>query len=169
LRVESYLRAHHLESRMRLNQVTIDIIREAGEGALADPREDPVAAAMRVTHARIGAWFARAGKTGDWSDERVRAGGRLALVLADLPAGRANGFLSAGPVPPELASALASGVLRSGPELRFSNMAAAPLEFSLADPDDPDSPRKSGWAGMRAAAGWLAIVGIYGAAWAASH
>ena len=169
LRVESYLRAHNLESRVLLNRLATDIIREAGERAFANPREDPVVTAMQVTHARIGAWFARAGMTGDWSDERVRAGGRLALVLANLPADWAGCFLSAGPVPRELAAALASGVLQSGPELRFSNMSSAPLEFSFGDPDDPNGLRNNGWAGMRAAAVWLAIVGFYGAAWAASH
>lgn len=169
LRVESYLRAHHLAGRVLLNQLTADIIREAGGRAQEHPREDPVVAAMQVTHAWIGAWLARAGLTGDWSDARVRAGGRLALVLADVPGSWASSFLSAEPVPPELASALNSGVLQPGPELRFSNMSAAPFEFSFADPDDPNRPTKSGWAGMRAAAGWLAIVGFYGAAWAASH
>lgn len=169
LRVESYLRAHHVESRVLLNRLVTDIIREAGERASANPREDPVAAAMVVTHARIGAWFARAGAAGDWSDERVRAGGRLALVLANLPECWAHCFLSADPVPLELASALATGVLQSGPELRFSNMAAAPLEFSFAAPGGPNSLRNSGWSGLRAAMGWLAIVGFFGVAWAASH
>ena len=169
LRVESYLRAHHLESRVLLNRLATEIIHEAGERAHADPREDPVVAAMVVTHARVGAWFARVGVAGDWSDERVRAGGRLALVLADLPECWPNCFLSAEPVPPQLVSALAAGVLQSGPELRFSNMSAVPLEFSFADPNDPNSLKNSGWAGLRAAAGWLVIVGFYGAAWAASH
>src|ERR1700712_5750223 len=73
LRVESYLRAHHLESRVLLNQITTDIIQEAHQRALAHPEEEPVVAAMHTTHARIGAWFARAGNAADWSDERVRA------------------------------------------------------------------------------------------------
>ena len=169
LRVESYLHAHQVESRVLLNQLVLGIIREAGARAGANPREDPVVAAMAVTHARIGAWLARAGYAGDWSDERVRAGGRLALVLADLPESWAQCFLSSGPVPPALVTALATGVLQSGPALCFSNMAAAPLEFSFADHSDPNKLKNGGWAHMRAAAGWLAIVGLYGAAWAASH
>jgi hypothetical protein len=48
-------------------------------------------------------------------------------------------------------------------------MPPAPLEFGFNDPADPSISQKSGWATMREAAGWLALVGIYGAAWAASH
>ena len=169
LRVESYLHAHHLESRVLLNQLSADIIREARERALANPREKPVEAAMRVTHARIGTWFARAGYAGDWSNERVRAGGRLALVLADLSGRWSNSFLSSEPTPPEFVAALTSGVLQSGPELSFTNMAAVPLEFSFDAPDNPNGLKEGLLSGARAAAGWLAIVGLYGAAWAASH
>jgi len=169
LRVESYLRAHHLESRVLLNRLTTDIIREAHERTVANPGEAPVGLAMQVTHARIGAWFARVGEVSDWSDKRVRACGRLALVLADVPGRWPDCFLSVGPIPPELVAALSSGELRPGPELRFSNMSAAALEFSFSAPDNPNCPRQGGWAGVRAAAGWLVIVGFYGAAWAASH
>ena len=169
--MESYLRAHHLESRVLLNHLAIEIIQAAREQALATPDLVPVVAAMQVTHARIGTWFARAGNAGDWSDERVRARGRLALVLADVPGRWAGWFLSSTPVPAELAKALAAGVLHRGPELRFSNMPSAPLEFGFEPPADSKPPGKGngGWETLRAAAGWLLIVGIFGFAWTASH
>ena len=170
LRVESYLRAHHLESRVLLNQLATDIIREAREHALAMPGEAPVTVAMQVTHTRIGAWFARAGSTGDWSEERVRVRGRLALVLAELPGHRADYFLTGEPLPPGLSAALTSGQLQAGPKLRFSNMPPAPLAFGFDDPDDPNSRnRGGGWPGVRAAAGWLLIAGFFGVVWAAAH
>jgi hypothetical protein len=169
LRVESYLRAHHLQSRVLLNQLTTGIIAEAHERAGANAGEAPVVAAMRVTHERMAGWFVRVGHAGDWSDERVRANGRLALVLADVPGRWANHLFSAAPVPAELATALTTGVLRPGPELHFSKMSAAPLEFSFDEPVDLDSPPKKAWAGFRAASAWLAILGLYGAAWAAAH
>ncbi|HEY4247423.1 MAG TPA: hypothetical protein VGM64_11235 [Lacunisphaera sp.] len=169
LRVESYLRAHHLESRVLLNRITTEIIRDAWQHSLANPGEEPVAIAMRCTHARIGAWFSRAGNHGDWSDERVRARGRLALVLKDLPGNSTSCFLSNDPIPAELPAILASGILLPGPELHLSNMSAAPLEFGFDEPSDPSTTKKSGWSTVREAAGWIALVGIYGAAWAASH
>lgn len=169
LRVESYLRAHHVESRVVLNQLATEIIRDARDRALLSPNEEPVVAAMQATQARMGAWFARAGNTGDWSDERVRARGRLSLVLGESPVRRQNCFLSLEEVPAEVAASLAAGVLRPNPELQLSNMPPAPLEFGFNDPVNPSIAQKSGWATMREAAGWIALVGIYGAAWAASH
>jgi hypothetical protein len=169
LRVENYLRAHHLASRVLLNHLTTEIIGEARRRVASDPASPPVAAALQVTHARIGAWFARTGHTGNWSNERVRAGARLALVLADVPGRWAQSFLSAAPVPPELARALASGVLESGPEMHASKMSAAPLEFGFDDQDDPHLHRPGGWRHLRDAAAWLAIVGLFGVAWAAAH
>ena len=169
LRVESYLRAHHLESRVLLNQIATEIIQDARNRALANSNEEPVVAAMHATHARIGSWFSRFGDSGDWSDERVRARGRLALVLEDLPGRRPNCFLSNEPVPADLTTALAAGVLKPAPELHLSNMPPAPLEFGFDDPTEPSFPNKGGWSTVREAAGWLAIVGLYGAAWAASH
>ena len=169
LRVESYLRAHHLASRVLLNQIATEIIQDARKRAQASPHEEPVVLAMQATHARIGSWFAQSGNSGDWSDERVRARGRLALVLQDLPGSRPNCFLSNEPVTPDLSIALAAGVLKPSPELHLSNMPPAPLEFGFDDPTEPSLAGKGGWSTAREAAGWLAIVGLYGAAWAASH
>ncbi len=169
LRVESYLRAHHVESRVLLNELATDIIREARERARTRVGEAPVTAAMHITHTRIGQWFEQAGHRGDWSDERVRVRGRLALLLARGPARPADYFLATEPVPSGLASAITSGVLQPGPEIRFTNMAAAPLEFGFDNPRDPNSPPQSRGERVRAAMTWLSIVAIYGVAWAASH
>lgn len=169
LRVESYLHAHHLESRMLLNALATEIIGEARERVRVNPAETPVGAALQVTRRRIGAWFASAGHAEDWADERVRVRGRLALVLADVPGHWAQWFLSPAPVPPALASALASGVLQAGPELRFSNMPPAPLEFGFEAPDDGRFRKPPRGQTLCVAAMWLSIVGVYGVMWAATH
>mgnify|MGYP001554116272 FL=1 len=169
MRVESYLRAHHLESRVLLNELAHGIILEARQRAVEMPGEPPVEVAMRVTHEKIGAWFEKAGQAGDWSNERVRAHGRLALVIADLPGRWSHQFLSSDPVPPELAAALSSATLRPGPELRFSNMPPAPLKFGFDDSGGPDSKARGGWMLVRAAGWWVGAVGLFGVAWAASH
>lgn len=169
LRVESYLRAHHVESRVLLNQLASGIIRGARAQSRTRLGAAPVEIAMQVTHARIGNWFARAGHRGDWSDERVRVRGRLALLLAGVPSIPGDCFLAEEPPPPALAVALASGILRPGPEIRFTNMSAAPLEFGFDNPRDPGTARQSNREVMRAALLWVAILAIYGVAWAASH
>jgi hypothetical protein len=169
MRVESYLRAHHLESRMLLNQLVSEIVAEARSRAPAPRADEAVAFAMQVTHARIGAWFARAATASDWANERDRAHGRLALVIANLPGRWSNYFLSAESVPPELASAMASFQFQAGPELRFSNMPTAPLEFGFDETDDPHAARHGVWPLVRAASSSLLVAGLFGAVWAASH
>lgn len=169
LRVESYLRAHHLESRVRLNQLTTEIITEARSLAVAHPSAEPVALAMQVTHSFIGSWFAQAGDESGWATERDRAHGRLALVIANLPGRWSNCFLSTEPVPPELMAAMASFKFYPGPELRFSNMAPAALEFGTSEAQSPASEKHGTWVVARTAAVWLAVAGLIGAAWAASH
>ena len=85
LRVESYFRAHQIESRVLLNQLTSEIISAARLLARDLPEVPPVTVAMRMAHARIGEWLVRALGEGHWADERFRARGRLALLLTKLP------------------------------------------------------------------------------------
>lgn len=169
LRVESYLRAHQLESRVLLNRLATAIIAEARERARGNPAAAPVALAMGVTHERIGAWFARAGREGDQASERVRAADRLALVLADLPGRWPNCFLAGEAVPHEAAEALASATREPGPELRFSNMPPATLEFGFDAAGQPDPSNRGGRFLARAAGPWLAVILLLGVVWAASH
>ncbi len=169
LRVESYLLAHHLKSRVQLNGLVTGIIAEARVEWATNPRKEPVAVAMRVTHARVGAWFAAAGMAGPGGEERVGSQRRLALLLADVPRRWAGVFLSPEPVPQDLTTALASVSLQSGPEISFTNMPPAPLEFGFDDTPEPDFHPKPGYALLREAASWLLLIGIYGVAWAAAH
>jgi hypothetical protein len=169
VRVESYLRAHHVESRILLNQLAAEIITEARGRAPSGSTDEPVTVAMAVTHARIGAWFARAAPNSDWTDERARARGRLALVVANLPGHRPDNFLTDKPVPPELTAAIASFQFQPGPELRFSNMPPAPLEFGFDETATPQAVRQRVRQLVRAASSWLIVVGLIGVAWAASH
>lgn len=143
LRVESYLCAHRKAGRVEISRLAADILREAHARVRASAAEEPVGASIQVARARLGAWCGRAGGTGDWTDEQVRMRDRLALVLADAPGRWAGDFLAEGPVPPDLAAALERGVLQAGPELRFSNMAPAPLEFGFDEPPDGRGPVQS--------------------------
>ncbi len=167
LRIESYLRAHHLESRLRLNELATALVRAAREQSRTRPGEAPVTTAMRVARERIGRWFAEAGVEGEWSDERVRVRGRLAWLHASAQAGSADAFLAA--PPPAIGAALDRGPLRAGPELRFTTMPAAPLEFGFEQPPDRSARRASRADALRAATLWLVIAAVYGVAWTASH
>lgn len=169
LRVESYLRAHHLESRVLLNQLATRIIAETKPLAEGRPAGEIVTLAMGVAQARIGAWFAEVFGEGEGSDERLRARGRLALVLTDLPGRWSQHFLSTGPLPPELISAMRTCAFQPGPELRFTNMPPSAIDFAFGESSDPDRPAFQRAPFLRAATSWLVLVGLLGMAWAASH
>src|SRR5436190_1545812 len=94
LRVESYLRAHQIESRVLLNQRTTEILAAARALAARHPEEAPVTLAIQVAHARIGEWLVHSLGEGDWADERFRARGRLALLMAEVPRKYPERFLA---------------------------------------------------------------------------
>jgi hypothetical protein len=169
VRVESYLQAYGLTSRMLLNQITAAIIDEARAKVQTEPDADPVRIAMELTQSRIGAWLAQSGQQVDWTNEKVRAQARLALIIADLPGRWPNQFLSSDPFPAELAAAITSSQILPAPGMHVSNMAPEPLEFGLLEPGDPRLQSKRIWIPMRAVVPWLLIFGFFGVAWASSH
>lgn len=169
LRVESYLRAHHIESRVLLNRLAMTIIAKTRLLAASRPGDEIVTLAMQVTHAEMGAWFARVYGEGDWADERFRARGRLALLLTDMPGRWSGYFLSDEPLPEELASAMRTCAFQPGPEVRFSHMPPTPLDEILGDEKDPSRPPTGRRPYLRAALACILVGGLMGIAWAATH
>lgn len=168
LRVESYLRAHRIESRVLLNQRAAEIIASARVLAQENPDAPPVTLAMQVAHARIGEWLARAAGTNDWADGRVRARGRLALLLADVPRRCPEQFLT-GPIPEDVRVAMVSVELEAGPEVRLSRMPNAPLEFPLAAAVEENWVTFSRSAFLRGVTSWIFLAGLLGMAWYATR
>ena len=169
LRVESYLRAHQIESRVLLNYLTTDILSAARDLAVDHPQEAPVTLAVHVAHARIGEWLVHALGEGDWSDERFRARGRLALLMAEVPQRCPEKFLSPDELPPDTRAQLAEARLYAGPELRLASMPSSPLEFPLGDAVEEKWTTFSRSTFFRASMSWLVVAGVFGAVWLATH
>jgi hypothetical protein len=169
LRVESYLRALHVESRVLLNRLATEIVTEAKGVALADARH-PVQVAMQVAQSRCDAWFARLANltSGEKTNEKFRVKGRLALLMADRQGEWARYFLSGEEPPASLVAAMNSPGVQAGPEVRFSNMPPAPLEFDSEESRQQLQPAIRSVL-IRAAGVWLSIIGLMGVAWATSH
>jgi hypothetical protein len=165
LRVESYLRAHHIESRVLLNRLTTDILGAARLLATEHPHEAPVTLAIQVAQARIGEWLVQAMGEGDWADERFRARGRLAVLMAEIPRRCPERFLSNEELPPATRTALVGAKLQPGPEVRLASMPSSPLEFPLAEAVDEKWTTFSRSAFFSATMSWLAIAGIAGVVW----
>jgi hypothetical protein len=169
LRVESYLRAHHIESRLLLTRLTSEIVNDARGLAAQMPREAPVTIAMRLAHARIGEWMQRAMGRGDWSDERFRARGRLALLMSELPERCPEQFLGTEELPEEARKRLGESDLVAGPEMRPVTMPPAMLEFPLVEIAEEKWVTFSRSTFARAAASWVLFVSILGVAWYATR
>lgn len=176
LRVESYLRAHQIESRLVLNRLAMEIIRAARAASElpgttpASPR-DPVGLAMREAERRTTAWFARVlGDAADPEDERLGTRGRIALVLADVPARWPQYFLSEAPPPPELVGAMREAYIEAGPEMSLTRMVPRPIDFGpIANVADEAWKTFARWPLLRAILGWMLFIGMLAAAWWLTH
>ena len=170
LRVESYLRAHRIESRVQLNQLTTDLINAARTLATDHPEEPPVTLALQIAHARIGEWLVQAmGGQGDWADERFRARGRLAILLADIPRRNPEHFLQHEETTGIVQARLQQATLQPGPEVRHTRMPSTPLEFPLANLVEEKWETFNRSIFVRAATSWLLIASFLGVAWFATH
>jgi hypothetical protein len=176
LRVESYLRAHQIESRLVLNRLALEIVR-AARTAAAQPAGmpaalcDPVALAMREAERRTTAWFTRVlGDAVDPDDERLGTRGRIALVMADVPARWPQYFLAETPPPPELVEAMRAAYIEAGPELELTRMVPRPFDFGpIANVADEAWKTFARWPVLRAILGWLLFVGLLAALWYSTH
>ena len=169
LRVESYLRAHQIESRVQLTQLTAQIVAAARALAAEHPGEPPVTLAMQVAHARIGAWLVQALGEGDWTDERFRVRARLAILLAEIPRHCPQAFLAPEALPEERRLRLAAARLLPGPDVRLSRMPLTRLEFPLAEAVEAKWVTFSRSAFVRGTASWLVLAGLLSAAWFATR
>ena len=173
LRVESYLRAHQIESRIVLNRLVVEIVRAArnAAGSAAGGGQDPISLAMGEAERRTTEWFARVlGDAADPDDERLGTRGRIALVMADVPARWPQHFLAATPPPAELVEAMRAASIEAGPELELTRMVPRPLDFGpIANVADETWKTFARWPILRAVFGWLLFVGLLAAAWLATH
>jgi hypothetical protein len=171
LRVESYLRAHQIESRILLHDLTADIVREARERASGgEAGLEPTVLAMGVANERIAAWFDHVlGDPGE-SIGRLTVRGRLALTMADVPGRWPHYFLRPDADSPELKAAMQAAYLEAGPELQFSNMVPRPIDLGpIANVAGETWKTFKRWPALRAATGWALIVGLLAAAWVSTR
>ena len=174
LRVESYLRAHQIESRLVLNRLAMEIIHAAhakADAAAPGTPTDAVGLAMREAERRTTAWFARVlGDAADPDDERLGTRGRIALVLADVPARWPQHFLAETPPPSELVDAMRAAYIEAGPELELTRMVPRPLDFGpIANVADEAWKTFARWPILRAVFAWLVFIGLLAAAWRATN
>jgi len=164
--VESYLRAHQIDSRILLNGLTTDIIREARQRVKRPEDGEPVEVAMRIANERMASWFDNILGDETPSGERIGVRGRLALAMTDVPGRWPHYFLRPDPPPAEMVQAMRAAYIEAGPELQFSNMAPRPIDLGpIANVAGETWRTFKRWPVLRAIVGWLIILGLLGACW----
>ena len=165
-RVESYLRAHQIESRTLLNELTNAIIQEARTRSSGRHGQEPVVLAMQVANEWMAGWFDQLLGDETPSGERLSVRGRLALVMADVPGRWPHFFLRTENVPPELVERMKAAYLEAGPELQFSNMVPRPIDLGpIANVAGETCKTFQRWPLLRAFVGWALIIGLLAFTW----
>lgn len=165
-RVESYLRAHQIESRIVLNALATEIMDEARRRSSGRHGQEPVVLAMEVANERMASWFDHVLGDETPSGERISVRGRLALVMANVPGRWPHYFLRSDVPPPELVETMKAAYLEAGPELQFSNMAPRPIDLGpIANAAGETWKTFLRWPLLRAITGWAIIIGLLVASW----
>lgn len=134
-KVENYLRACRVASRLHRARLTALILQRAIEKRAAMPPETatPHLATVAIQDARelITHWMA--GLLPPRTDDRpyTLSEGFLALYLCDAPMRWPNAFLNPKLTPPGFAETLHARLVKTGPELEVSSMVPRPLDRGL--------------------------------------
>ncbi len=133
-KVENYLRACRVGSRLQRARLTARILQRAYDRQQArepDALRPLPALAIGEAREQIAAWIARYLPPHGGAREPNPGEGLLALYLCDGAARWPYAFLDAERTPPEFAEALRVRIVRAGPDLAVSSMVPREMDFGL--------------------------------------
>jgi hypothetical protein len=128
VRVEDYLRAHRIHSRLHTARLIQAILERAERRHEADPKLDPTTLAAEEVEAAMDEWFAEMLDVRGQPHERIAVDGRVALLLSDAPQKWPAAFLEE-KVPPEFAEAMRAVAIAAGPDMTVSSMVPRPIDL----------------------------------------
>lgn len=127
-RVEDYLRAHRIHSKLHQQRLVAEILSRAAERHEMDPGAEPVVLAAEEASKVIDGWFEDIlGE--DIPADRRSAQGRVAVLLADSAQKLPSLFLEDEETPVGVREQLRKSSIEAGPDLRVSSM--VPREIQL--------------------------------------
>lgn len=130
-RVEDYLRANRVHSRIHQTLLSRQILERAAAGHAANPSLNPTTLAAEAARELIERRMARLVEDVRLNTERAELAGRVAFMLAAGPARSPDFLLDDKPVPPELLADIRRHSVRTGPDLAVSPMAPRPIDLGL--------------------------------------
>jgi len=128
-RVEAYFCSLRIYNKLLLRQLVAKILERAAERYSEQNGGSPTQLALEEAHREVENWFQEVLRAAEVDPGDIRAKGRLALYLADLPKKWQNEFLHAGPWPAEFLDAIKSSFLQTGPDFQTARMRARPIDL----------------------------------------
>ena len=140
-KVENYLRACRVSSRMHRARLTAMIVQRAIAQRTAEPGGQPLSTLAINEARRLIAWW-MAGLLPPRPDERpyTQSEGFVALYLCDGPMRWPNAFLNPREEPPGFLNTLHARLVKAGPDLEVSSMVPRPIDRGIL-PELADSAR----------------------------
>jgi hypothetical protein len=132
-KLESYLRAHEVNSLLHRAHITTLILRNVSLRWENQTPPAPISTlVIEETNRLLNEWFPLIMDLPEESRSAFTAAdGRVALFLCDAPLRWPYAFLDPRPAPDDFKAAMSSSLLRSGPELQISNMVPRPIDLGL--------------------------------------
>lgn len=129
-KVENYLRAHRIKSKVVLAEFVPEILARAHEKHRLDPNQDPVRLASHEADLLLENWFKEL--IGDPSQGQAEAGprGRLALLLMDAPRRWPQYMLRPrDELPEDFVEDFRKSFLKAGPDMVPTHMLPQPIDL----------------------------------------
>jgi hypothetical protein len=111
-----------------VSQLAVEIVHQARDLHLQDPRRIPSVITMELAQKRLVDWLATNLGDENKSPSHILATGYIALILSQTYRTAPTSFL-ANPLPEELRQALRETLLVTGPDLNVSSMTPRHLDF----------------------------------------
>jgi hypothetical protein len=130
LAVESYFEALLVSDRLLRAGLIARVLDAARNRAEPDRESSATVLAMKELDRSITDWFSAVfDGSPQPNDILFSVRGRLALLLAEMPARWQEQFLQPGPWPAEFVRAMRESFLRAGPDFQFSQMQPRPIDL----------------------------------------
>jgi hypothetical protein len=159
-RLEDYLRAHSVLSKIHQSQIILRLLQRAAQRHKLDPMQDPVRLAIEEACTEVDCWFRRIYPNEDLPSTRLSQVGRVSLYILDAAERWPETFLADGELPADFLQAMRETLVQSGPDLRVSTMVPRLPDNNPASETLQDAWRKLG----QLFAAWLTLSVIGGGA-----
>lgn len=130
-RLADYFRAYRLHNRIRRTQLILTTLRLASEAHAREPERSPTEHAIEQARRMTGEWLKEIYEGIPMTDSQIEGTGRLGFFLSGGPDRWPHFFLDKETLPKDMAEAMRSAVMESGPGLQVSKMTPREIDLGL--------------------------------------